>query len=101
MSVRAPLGSPSTPSSVALGILAKASLVGAKMVKGPGPLRVSTSPAAFTAVTRVDRAGLLLAAVAAGSAAMPENEPAPEDGTAAQPGPKLALLRVADPAAPM
>ena len=31
----------------------KAALVGAKTVKGPLPLSVSTSPAAFTAATRV------------------------------------------------
>ena len=35
------------------GSLAKASLVGAKTVKGPGPDSVSTSPAAFTAATNV------------------------------------------------
>jgi hypothetical protein len=33
--------------------LAKASSVGAKTVKGPFPLRVSTKPAAFTAVTSI------------------------------------------------
>ena len=38
---------------VSAGILAKAASVGAKTVKGPLPLRVSTRPAAFTAVTRV------------------------------------------------
>jgi predicted permease len=36
-----------------LGTLAKASSVGANTVKGPGLLNVSTSPAAFTASTRV------------------------------------------------
>src|SRR5512141_2392695 len=40
-------------SITALGTLAKASSVGANTVKGPGPLNVSTSPAAFTASTRV------------------------------------------------
>ena len=35
------------------GSLAKASLVGANTVNGPAPSRVSTSPAAFTAATRV------------------------------------------------
>ena len=34
------------------GSLAKASLVGAKTVNGPGPLRVSTRPAALTAATK-------------------------------------------------
>src|SRR6478735_11357308 len=79
---------------VALGILAKASLVGAKMVKGPAPLRVSPSPAAVTAATRVERAGLFDAAVAAGSSAIPSKLPAPLVGTAAQPGPKLASVRL-------
>src|SRR4051794_37943680 len=79
--------------SVAVGILAKASLVGAKMVKGPGPLRVSPRPAAVTAATRVERAGLFDAAVAAGSSAIPSKLPAPLVGTAAQPGPKLASVR--------
>ena len=35
------------------GNLANASSVGAKTVNGPAPLRVSTRPAAFTAVTSV------------------------------------------------
>jgi hypothetical protein len=35
------------------GSLANASSVGANTVKGPGPLRVSTRPAALTAVTSV------------------------------------------------
>ena len=39
------------------GSFAKAALVGAKTVNGPGPDRVSTRPAAFTAVTSVDRSG--------------------------------------------
>ena len=38
-------------SRVPEGSLAKAASVGAKTVKGPLPLRVSTSPAAFTAAT--------------------------------------------------
>src|SRR5690349_2637856 len=79
---------------VAVGILAKASLVGAKMVNGPEPLRVSPRPAAVTADTSVDRAGLLEAAVAAGSSAIPSKLPAPLVGTAAQPGPKLASVRL-------
>ena len=44
------------------GILANASLLGAKTVKGPSPLRVSTNPAAVTAVTRVDKSGVATAA---------------------------------------
>src|SRR5580704_10790091 len=40
-------------STVPAGSLAKASLVGAKTVNGPGPSRVSTRPAAFTAATSV------------------------------------------------
>ena len=57
---------------------------------------VSTRPAALTAVTRVDSAGLLLAAVATGSCDMPSNEPLPEVGTAAQPAPKGALASLAE-----
>jgi len=37
----------------ASGILANASSVGAKTVKGPGPLSVSTRPAAVRAVTSI------------------------------------------------
>ena len=44
------------------GILAKASLVGAKTVNGPLPLSVSTKPAACTAATRVDKSGVAIAA---------------------------------------
>src|SRR5215468_9630776 len=40
-------------STVPLGSLANAALVGAKTVNGPGPARVSTRPAALTAVTSV------------------------------------------------
>src|SRR5208337_3146293 len=40
-------------STVPAGRRAKASLVGAKTVKGPAPSSVSTRPAAFTAATRV------------------------------------------------
>ena len=36
-----------------MGNFAKASSVGAKTVKGPSPLSVSTRPAAFTAATSV------------------------------------------------
>ena len=42
-----------TLASVALSILANASLTGAKIVNGPGPFSVSTRPAAFTAATSV------------------------------------------------
>src|SRR4051812_12479333 len=57
---------------------------------------VSTRPAALTAVTRVDRAGLLLAGVATGSCDMPSNEPLPEVGTAEQPAPNGALASAAE-----
>src|SRR3954447_6956057 len=57
---------------------------------------VSTRPAALTAVTRVDRAGLLLAAVATGSCDMPSNEPLPEVGTAEQPAPNGAPASAAE-----
>ena len=40
-------------STVPAGSLAKAASVGAKTVNGPGPWRVSTRPAAFTAATSV------------------------------------------------
>ena len=70
-----------------MGILAKASLVGANTVMFWALLRVSTRPAFFTAVTRVERAGLLEAAVATGSWAMPSKERAPSLGTVAQAGP--------------
>ena len=48
-------------STVPAGSLAKASLVGAKTVKGPGELSVSTRPAALTAATRVVWIGELTA----------------------------------------
>ena len=44
--------------------MANASLFGAKTVRGPSPLSVSTRPAASTAVTSVDRSGLAEATVA-------------------------------------
>src|SRR6185436_2822313 len=78
----------------ASGILANASLVGANTVNGPPVLRVSPRSAAVTAATRVDRAGLLLAAVATGSCAMPSKEPSPDSGTAAQPSPSGAAMSV-------
>ncbi len=91
--------SASTASRSAAGILAKASLVGAKIVKGPGPFRVSTRSASPTAVTRVDSSGLLEAAVAAGSWAMPAKLPAPSFGTEAQPGPVGDIASSVDAAA--
>ena len=45
----------------ACGILANASFVGANTVKSPLPLSVSTKPAALTAATNVDRAGVAMA----------------------------------------
>src|SRR5215213_5899979 len=60
-------------STVPAGSFLKASSVGAKTVNGPGPLRVSTRPAAFTAATRVvklpfDAAVSTMSAAAAGDA---------------------------------
>src|SRR5690348_15278725 len=86
--VSRPFGSFIAASIVAFGTAAKASLLGAKTVMSLAELRVSPRPASVTAVTRVDRTGLLLAAVATGSVAIPENEPLPSAGTAAQPAPK-------------
>src|SRR5262249_35108029 len=80
--------------SVAGGILANAALSGAKTVMPDAELSVSTSPAFFTAVTRVDRTGLLEAAVATGAADMPAKLPFPDDGTAEQPGPNGAIAAV-------
>ena len=79
----------------ASGIAAKASLVGAKMVNGPSPLRVSTNPASTTAVTSVDNTGLFEAAVAAGSSAIPSKEPSPSVGTAEQAAPAFIPVRSA------
>ena len=42
-------------STVPFGSFSKAAFVGAKTVNGPGPDRVSTSPAALTAATSVVR----------------------------------------------
>src|SRR6187455_1101749 len=53
------------------------------------PLRVSPSLAAVTAVTRVERTGLLDAAVATGAVAMPWKLPAPVAGTAEQAAPNV------------
>src|SRR5512139_155808 len=89
--VSRPLGSAIALSRVALSSAANASFVGANTVTSLAVLRVSPSPASPTALTRVESTGLLLAAVATGSAAMPANEPAPSAGTAAQPGPNGAL----------
>src|SRR6478736_1812068 len=78
--------------SVAAGILANASFVGAKTVMAGAEFSVSTRPAALTAVTSVESTGLLLAAVATGSVAMPLNEPLPSFGTAVQAAPKGWLI---------
>jgi hypothetical protein len=74
---------------VALGRAANASLVGANTVIPLALFRVSTRPACLTAVTRVESCGLLEAAVATGSSAMPLRLPGPVDGTAEQAGPKV------------
>src|SRR3954452_14122259 len=50
-------------------------------------LSESTRPAAWTAWTSVDSAGLALAAVATGAVLMPSKLPGPEVGTAEQPEP--------------
>ena len=53
-----------------------AALLGANTVKVPSPLRVSTSPAAFTAVTRVDKLFVAIAAPAiVGKSLSPEAYP--------------------------
>src|SRR6478609_1790455 len=77
---------------VSAGILANASLVGAKTVMAGAEFSVSTRPAALTAVTSVESTGLLLAAVATGSVAIPLNEPLPSFGTAEQATPKGWLI---------
>merc|ERR1719220_2994357 len=43
-----------TAATRSAGSAAKAALVGAKMVKGPGPVRVSASPALTASSTRVE-----------------------------------------------
>jgi hypothetical protein len=79
--------SASTDSSVAGSILSNAVLIGANTVNGPPVFSVSTSPASSTAATSVDSSGLLLAAVATGSSAMPLTLPSPSVGTAAHAAP--------------
>ena len=74
---------------VALGRAEKASLVGANTVIPSAEFRVSTRPASLTAPTRDDSTGLLDAAVATGSWAMPMKLPDPLAGTAEQAGPKF------------
>src|SRR5215207_674221 len=87
--VSSPLGSAMAASMVALGRAENASLVGANTVIPSAEFRVSTRPASLTAPTRDDSTGLLDAAVATGSWAMPMKLPAPLAGTAEQAGPKL------------
>ena len=84
---------------VAGGILANAALSGANTVMFEAELSVSTRPAALTAVTRVDSAGLAEAAVATGAVAMPVKLPAPDFGTEEQAGPKSIAAAGADDAA--
>src|SRR4030095_7796526 len=86
MSVRACL-SASTWLSVAGGIFANASLVGAKIVMFSALLSVSTSPACCTAATSVDRGGLCAAAEAPGCSASAAGLPGPDVGRLAQAGP--------------
>src|SRR5216684_9341738 len=57
------------------------------------------SPAFFTAVTRVDSAGLAEAAVATGAVAIPLKLPAPDFGTDEQAGPKSMAAAAPEPAA--
>src|SRR5512132_3759253 len=76
-------------SRVALGSAEKAASVGANTVIPSAEFRVSTRPASLTAPTSEDSTGLLEAAVATGSWAMPMKLPAPLAGTAEQAGPKL------------
>ena len=70
-----------------VGIAANAWLLGANTVNGPAPLSVSVNPAAWTADATVVRYGLLPAAIATGSSAMPTKEPSPSGGIAAHDGP--------------
>src|SRR3954469_19500931 len=81
--------SASTLSRSAFGILAKASLVGAKTVMSWAVLSASTRFACLTAATRVDSSGLPDAAVATGTLAMAAKLPGFDGsvGTAAQPAP--------------
>jgi len=58
MLVSSPRGSDSAAFSRRDGRPAKAASVGANTVNGPGPLSVLTNPAAVTAVTSVENAGL-------------------------------------------
>ena len=88
--------SASTASRSAVGILANTSLTGAKIVKGPGLLSVSPRSAAVTAATSVDSSGLLLAAVAAGSSAMPSTLPSPLVGSEAHAGPVGSIVAPSD-----
>src|ERR1700760_2774265 len=81
-----------TPFSVVDGIFANAALSGAKTVMALAEFSVSTRPAFFTAVTRVDSTGLAEAAVATGAVDMPEKLPAPDLGTDAQPVPKSVVV---------
>src|SRR5215217_7638800 len=69
------------------GTASNAGFAGASTVTSSRPLRVSTRLAAVTASTSVDSAGLLLAAVATGSSAMPAKLPSPSAGTAEHPSP--------------
>merc|ERR1712122_138344 len=59
-------------SRASFGTLANASLFGANTVKSPSPSSVGTKPAFFTAVTRVERDGVAMAAPAmVGNAVLP------------------------------
>jgi hypothetical protein len=79
------------------GIFANAELSGAKTVMPFAELSVSTRPACFTALTRVDRTGLAEAAVATGAVDMPPKLPAPLLGTDEQAGPKSAIALAPEP----
>src|ERR1700712_2719413 len=85
--------SASTFLRVAAGILANASLVGAKTVSSGAVFSGSPRPACLTAVTSVDSSGLPEAAVATGTWAMAWKLPglAESVGTAAQPAPNDVL----------
>src|SRR4051794_20669771 len=79
--------SASTALSVSAGTAWNAGFAGARTVMSCWLFSESTRLAALTAWTSVDRAGLLLAAVATGDVAMPAKLPAPSAGTWAHAAP--------------
>src|SRR5690606_18389520 len=81
-------------STVPAGRAAKAAFVGAKTVKGPSPLSVSTNPAALTAATSVEKSGLPAAmSTMAGSRAVIGAHPAREAASPTPASPPKSVLR--------